>query len=306
MPLDAGRTPPRSSGSSRPAASRPGWCATPTVPLVAHGLRRSPAAPTRTPRRKPGVGLHGRRAARRGRRRSRRQGVPAAARGERASSCASRSARDYFQGSIRMLRDRQDQGFDLLRLALNAAALRRRRGRARARPGAVGAAARDHQPEQHRQPHLVEDRVPRSSLRAPDQRHARIGADHHRATTCATIARRVLTRATRSRSPWSATSTPATLGPVLDRVFGALPAKASSPRCRPRASQEVGRRIVVDLDVPQAVLSFGGAGIARKDPDFMAGLSSSTTSSAAARSRRASTTRCARSAASPMASIRTC
>jgi zinc protease len=34
--------------------------------------------------------------------------------------------------------------------------------------------------------------------------------------------------------------------------------------------QAVGRRIVVDLDVPQAVLTFGGVGIARKDPDFIA------------------------------------
>jgi zinc protease len=34
--------------------------------------------------------------------------------------------------------------------------------------------------------------------------------------------------------------------------------------------QGLGRRIVVDLDVPQAVVDFGGPGIARKDPDFMA------------------------------------
>ena len=31
----------------------------------------------------------------------------------------------------------------------------------------------------------------------------------------------------------------------------------------------MGRRIVVDLDVPQAVLTLGGPGIARKDPDFI-------------------------------------
>jgi zinc protease len=32
----------------------------------------------------------------------------------------------------------------------------------------------------------------------------------------------------------------------------------------------LGRRIVTDLDVPQAVVNFGGQGIARHDPDFMA------------------------------------
>ena len=34
--------------------------------------------------------------------------------------------------------------------------------------------------------------------------------------------------------------------------------------------QGIGRRIVIPLDVPQAVVQFGGAGIGRGDPDFMA------------------------------------
>jgi zinc protease len=33
----------------------------------------------------------------------------------------------------------------------------------------------------------------------------------------------------------------------------------------------LGQRIVIKLDVPQAVVTFGGQGIARHDPDFMAG-----------------------------------
>ncbi len=61
-----------------------------------------------------------------------------------------------------------------------------------------------------------------------------------------------------------------TLKPLLDRVFGALPEK---PELTPIANvtpQGLGRHIVVNLDVPQAVVDFGGPGIARKDPDFMA------------------------------------
>ena len=57
---------------------------------------------------------------------------------------------------------------------------------------------------------------------------------------------------------------------MLDRVFGGLPAQ---PELKPVANvspQGLGRRIVVKVDVPQAVLAFGGPGIARKDPDFMA------------------------------------
>jgi zinc protease len=57
---------------------------------------------------------------------------------------------------------------------------------------------------------------------------------------------------------------------MLDRVFGGLPA---DPDLKPVANVEphgLGQRIVVKVDVPQAVVAFGGPGIARKDPDFMA------------------------------------
>jgi zinc protease len=60
-----------------------------------------------------------------------------------------------------------------------------------------------------------------------------------------------------------------TLKPLLDRVFGALPEKPELTPIENVAPQGLGRRIVVKLDVPQAVVDFGGPGIARKDPDFM-------------------------------------
>jgi zinc protease len=61
-----------------------------------------------------------------------------------------------------------------------------------------------------------------------------------------------------------------TLKPMLDRVFGALPARPELNPVANVAPQGLGQRIVIKLDVPQAVVTFGGAGIARKDPDFMA------------------------------------
>jgi zinc protease len=57
---------------------------------------------------------------------------------------------------------------------------------------------------------------------------------------------------------------------MLDRVFGALPAKAELTPIEPVTMQGVGRRISIDLDVPQTVIDFGCPGIARKDPDFFA------------------------------------
>ncbi len=61
----------------------------------------------------------------------------------------------------------------------------------------------------------------------------------------------------------------ATLGKVLDQVFGSLPAKSQLrpvPQVRPDV---LGKRLEVPLDVPQTVVAFGGLGIARKDPDFI-------------------------------------
>jgi len=63
---------------------------------------------------------------------------------------------------------------------------------------------------------------------------------------------------------------PAAAGDLLDRTFGKLPAKAELAAVTPVAAQGLGRRIVIQLDVPQAVVNFGGPGIPRSDPDFMA------------------------------------
>jgi zinc protease len=57
---------------------------------------------------------------------------------------------------------------------------------------------------------------------------------------------------------------------MLDRVFGALPAKGQLPPLQPTLVQGLGQRINVDLDVPQTVIDFGGTGIPRNDPDFYA------------------------------------
>jgi len=61
-----------------------------------------------------------------------------------------------------------------------------------------------------------------------------------------------------------------TVKSMLDLVFGALPAEPELAAVATVAPQGLGQRIMVKLDVPQTVIAFGGAGIARKDPDFMA------------------------------------
>jgi zinc protease len=62
----------------------------------------------------------------------------------------------------------------------------------------------------------------------------------------------------------------ADVGALLDRTFGALPAEPVLTAVPDVTMQGLGRRIVVPMDVPQAVVTFGTRGIGRGDPDFMA------------------------------------
>ncbi|MFO1184343.1 MAG: pitrilysin family protein [Bauldia sp.] len=59
------------------------------------------------------------------------------------------------------------------------------------------------------------------------------------------------------------------LAPVLDQLFGALPAE---PKLQPvpQATLGKGKRIDVAAPVPQASIRFANAGIPRKDPDYYA------------------------------------
>jgi zinc protease len=61
-----------------------------------------------------------------------------------------------------------------------------------------------------------------------------------------------------------------TLKVLLDRTFSALPAKPDLVAIPNATPSGLGRRIEVSLDVPQTVVDFGGPGISRQDPDFMA------------------------------------
>lgn len=62
--------------------------------------------------------------------------------------------------------------------------------------------------------------------------------------------------------------TPAELGPLLDELFGGLP--ASGPALPPVMQPKLeGSLSVIDFDVPQSVVLFGQPGIARDDPDFI-------------------------------------
>jgi zinc protease len=62
----------------------------------------------------------------------------------------------------------------------------------------------------------------------------------------------------------------AAAGRLIDEVFGSLPATATLTPVPDAVTQALGQKITVDLDVPQSLIVVGGAGILRKDPDFIA------------------------------------
>ena len=178
-----------------------------------------------------------------------------------------RLQRDEFRGSLRILRERVDEGFELLRLALNeprfdADAIERNREqmltalrRETTNPNDIGnrlwwrTAFPDH--PYGRPLNGTLDSVPL------------ISRDDLKAYTARVFARDKL------KIGVVGDIDAATLGPLLDKVFGALPAKGDLMTVTPVRMDAAGRRIFVDLKVPQAVLNFGGAGIARKDSDFI-------------------------------------
>jgi zinc protease len=62
----------------------------------------------------------------------------------------------------------------------------------------------------------------------------------------------------------------AELAPLLDEVFGGLPATAARPPLPPATPMMGPKQTIIDRDMPQSVIVFGHEGITRDDPDFIA------------------------------------
>jgi zinc protease len=176
-------------------------------------------------------------------------------------------SRDYFQGSIRMLRDRKDQSVELLRLALN---------QPRFDADAVGRVRDQVLSALRRETTNPNNIASRTWWSTTFANHPYGHANNGSLESIPTIdtgdlrayAKRVLTRG-KLKVAAVGDIDAVTLGQTLDRVFGALPASGDLTEVQDRTVRGDGRRIVVHLDVPQSVVQMGGAGIMRKDPDFI-------------------------------------
>jgi zinc protease len=185
----------------------------------------------------------------------------------KAISLSFNAVRDTLRGSLKALSEHRDEAFELLGLALNAprfdteavervragvlAGLRRRS----TSPGDIASErwyARAFPDHPYGRPvYGTLESVPR------------IGLDELR-----TYVRRAIARSNLKVAAVGAIDAP-TLARLVDRAFSALPAEPSLTSIRDIAPKGLGSREVVDLDVPQTTIAFGGIGLKRADPDFI-------------------------------------
>jgi zinc protease len=187
---------------------------------------------------------------------------------DRAIELSFHVGRDYFRGSLRTLNENREEAFSLLNLALSkprfdADAIERVRGqelselrRDTTNPNDLASrswwstAFPDH-------PYGRESRGTLESM-------ARVTGDDLRDYVRRAFARKELVISIVGDID------AATAGRLIDRAFANLPADNDLKPVPQASPSNLGRRIVIDVNVPQAVVTFGGQGIARDDRDFMA------------------------------------
>jgi zinc protease len=186
----------------------------------------------------------------------------------RAIELSFNATRDYFRGSLRMLKDNKDEAFELLRMALTSphfdsadveriraqvlSALRRETTNPTSLAGRkfLQIAFGDHPYGRQTSGNL--ESVPKIEI-----------------SDLKDYVRRVLAKDT-LRVAVVGDIDPATLGSLLDKAFGGLPAKATLTPVTDTEAARPPHREFIPLDVPQTVITFGGPGFKRNDPNFMA------------------------------------
>jgi len=178
------------------------------------------------------------------------------------------STRDYFRGSLRMLKDNKDEAFDLLHMALTSPHFDATDVE-RIRSQIVSGLRRD-----TTNPNALAGRK-FLEIAYGDHPYGRQASGTLESIPTITVAdmkdyvRRVIAKDTLKIAVVGDVD-PATLGKLLDQTFGGLPAKASLTPVPDIVAAKPPQRAFVPLDVPQTVISFGGPGIMRHDPNFMA------------------------------------
>ena len=178
------------------------------------------------------------------------------------------ATRDYISGSLRTLTENQDEAVELLRLALtaprfDAADVERIREQLLAGLRRATTSPND-LANQRWWATAFPDHPYGRPVRGTLQSVPTITVEDLRTFVRSVFARDALRIAIVGNIDAAAASK------LVDRVFGNLPATGGLSSVALASPQGLGRKIAIDLDVPQSVVLIGGAGIPRKDPDFMA------------------------------------
>ena len=178
------------------------------------------------------------------------------------------ATRDSFRGSLRMLRDNKDEAFDLLRMALTSPHFDTADVE-RIRSQVISGLRRD-----TTNPTALASRK-FLEVTFGDHPYGRQASGTLDSVPTITVADlkdyvgRVLAKDTLKVAVVGDVD-PATLGKLLDQTFGSLPAKAKLTPVADVEAAKPPQRAFVPLDVPQTVITFGGPGVKRSDPTFMA------------------------------------
>ncbi|WP_439373458.1 M16 family metallopeptidase [Bradyrhizobium sp. DASA03120] len=178
------------------------------------------------------------------------------------------ASRDTLRGSLRMLRDNKDEAFDLLRMALTSPHFETADVE-RIRSQVISGLRRD-----TTNPTALASRK-FLEIAFGDHAYGRQTSGTLESVPTITVADmkdyvgRILAKDTLKVAVVGDVD-PATLGKLLDKTFGSLPAKANLTPVPDVASAAPPQRAFVPLDVPQTVITFGGPGVKRSDPNFMA------------------------------------
>jgi zinc protease len=178
------------------------------------------------------------------------------------------ATRDYFRGSLRMLKDTRDEAFDLLRMSLTSPHFDSSDVE-RIRSEVIS----DLQSETTSPQALAGRKF--LAMAFGDHPYGRPASGTLESVPKITIGdlkeyvRRVLAKDTLKVAVVGDVD-PDTLGKLLDKTFGSLPAKADLAPVPDIVAAKPPQRAVIPLDVPQTVVTFGSPGIRRHDPDFMA------------------------------------
>jgi zinc protease len=178
------------------------------------------------------------------------------------------ATRDYFRGSLRMLRDNKDEAFELLHLALTSPHFDKS-DIDRIRSQIMSGLHRDTSSPNALAGRKFLEMVFAGHPYARPASGTLESVPNITVDDMKTYVRRVIAKDTLKIAVVGDVD-PATLGKLLDQTFGDLPGQADLAPVPDIVAAKPPQRAYVPLDVPQTVITFGGPGVMRHDPNFMA------------------------------------